>query len=106
MIAYELWEFEIFNLTSEVKFDLGGQSSFWSKVAHLTKEFCSKNFVLISMIAYELWEVEIFNLASEVKFDLGGQSSFWSKVAHFTSKLTCKIWSRFEKSYKLCSPCN
>ena len=30
--------FEILNLASEVNFDLGGQSLFWSKVAPLIKE--------------------------------------------------------------------
>ena len=73
--------FEIFNLAFEVKFDLGGQSPFWSKISYLTKGLCRKEIVLISIIVFELWPFEIFNLASEVKFDLGGQSSFWSKVA-------------------------
>ena len=41
-IASELWKFEMFNLTSEVKFDLGGQSSFRSKVVHLAKGLCKK----------------------------------------------------------------
>ena len=71
---------EIFNLASEVKFDLGGQSSFGSKVVYLTKGLCRKEIVLISIIFSELWPFEIFNLASEVKFDLGGQSSFGSKL--------------------------
>ena len=70
---------EIFHLASVVKFDLGGQRSFGKKVAYLTKGFCRKEIVLISIIVSELWAFEIFNLASEVKFDLGGQSSFWSK---------------------------
>ena len=34
--------FENFNLTSEVKFDLGGQSSFWSKVAYLGHKLSCK----------------------------------------------------------------
>ena len=38
-IAYKLWEFEIFNLASEVKVDLGGQSSLGSEVANLINEF-------------------------------------------------------------------
>ena len=74
IIASKQRMFEIFNLASEVNFDLGGQSLFWSKDAPLIKEFKSKNFVWISLIAIKLWMFEIFNLASEVNFDLGGQS--------------------------------
>ena len=41
-IACKLWDFEIFNLASEVIFDLGGQSLFFVKVVHLTKEHVCK----------------------------------------------------------------
>ena len=79
----KLWMFEIFNLASEVKFDLGGQSSFGPKVAYLTKGLCRKEIVLISIIVSELGSFEMFNLASEIKFDLGGQSSFTKKSCVF-----------------------
>ena len=36
IIAFELWMFEILNLASEVKFDLGGQNSVGQKVAGLS----------------------------------------------------------------------
>ena len=75
-IALEILALEIFNLTSEVKFDLGDQSSFWSKVASLVEGFYRKILIWISIIALELWAFEIIHLTSEVKFDLGGQSSF------------------------------
>ena len=90
-IVFKLWIIEIFILASEVKFNLGGQSSFLSKVAYLTKGYCRKNLILISEIASELWMFEIFNLTSEVKFDLGGQSSWWSKVAYLDYELTCNF---------------
>ena len=73
--ASELWTFQIFNLASEVKFDLGGQKSSRQKIVYLTKELCIKEIVLISNIISKLWTFEIFSLASEVKFDLGGQRS-------------------------------
>ena len=92
IIVSKLWPFEIFNLASEVKFDLGGQSSFKSKVAYLTKGLCRKEIVLISIIVSELWPLEIFNLASEVKFDLGGQSLFWSKDAPLIKELHRKFF--------------
>ena len=79
--ASKSWTFEIFNLVSEVKFDLGGQSSFWSKVAYLTKELCRTEIVLICIIVSKLWSFEIFNLTSEVKLELGGLSTFRSKIA-------------------------
>ena len=69
-------------MASAVKFDLRGQSTFWSKIAYLTKGLCRKEIVLISIKVSELWPFEIFYLASEVKFDLGGQSSSKSKVAY------------------------
>ena len=50
---------EIFNLASEVKFDLGGQSSFGSKVVYLTKGLYTKEIVLISIKVSELWTFEI-----------------------------------------------
>ena len=40
IVASELLRFDILNLASEVKFDLGGQSSSQSKVAYLTKGLC------------------------------------------------------------------
>ena len=71
--ASELWTFQIFNLASEVKFDLGGQKSSRQKIVYLTKELCIKEIVFISNIISKLWTFEIVDLASEVKFDLGGQ---------------------------------
>ena len=41
----ELQVFEVFNLASEVKFDLGGQRSFLEKVVHLIQEINRKNFI-------------------------------------------------------------
>ena len=82
--ASELWTFQIFNLASEVKLDLGGQSSFWSKLVYWTKGLCKQKIVLISIIVPELWPFESVNLASEVKFDLRGQNSFRSKVAYLS----------------------
>ena len=83
--------FKAFILASEVKFDLGSQSSFRSKVLYLTKGLFREEIVLISIIFSELWPFEIFNLASEVKFDLGGQSSFRSKVVYLAILLPCKV---------------
>ena len=45
---------EIFNLASEVKFDLGGQSSFAKKVAYLTKGLCRKEIVKIHVVK-KMW---------------------------------------------------
>ena len=73
--ASELWTFQIFNLASEVKFDLGGQKSSRQKIVYLTKGLCLQEIVLISNIISKLWTFEMFSLASEVKFDLGGQKS-------------------------------
>ena len=81
IIASELCIFRISNLASEVKFDHVSQSSFWSKVAYLTKGLCRKEIVLISIIVSELWPFEIFNLT------LGGQSTFRSKKAYLTKGL-------------------
>ena len=77
--ASELRTFEIFNLASEVKFDLGGQKSSRQKLAYLTKGIYIKEIVLISNIVCKLWTFEIFSLASEVIFDLGGQRSYFEK---------------------------
>ena len=63
IIAFELWVSEIFKSTLEVKFDLGGQSSFGSKVASLNEGYCRKILVLIFILAFELEAFE-------------GQSSF------------------------------
>ena len=65
--ASELWTFQIFNLTSEVKFDLGGQKSSRQKITYLTKGLCIKEIILISNIISKLWTFEILSLASEVK---------------------------------------
>ena len=77
--SFQLWTFEIFNLASEVKFDLGGQKSSELKVAYLTKRLCIEEVVLISIRVSDLWTYEIFSLASEVKFGLGD-----SLFLHFT----------------------
>ena len=53
--ASELWTFQIFNLASEVKFDLGGQKSSWQKIVYLIKGLCIKEIVLISNIISKLW---------------------------------------------------
>ena len=38
----ELYELKIYILASEAKFDLGGQKSFWEKLAQIIKEVARK----------------------------------------------------------------
>ena len=55
IIVSELLPFEIFNLASEVKFDLGGQSSFWSKVVYLAIKLPCKVSLqyIVGFLSYE-----------------------------------------------------
>ena len=41
----ELYGFKIYILASKVKFDLGGQKSFWEKIANIIKEVARKRIM-------------------------------------------------------------
>ena len=57
--------FKISNLAYEVKFDLGGQSSFWSKVEYLTKGLCRKEIVYLALtIKLKMSSIEVPYLQS------------------------------------------
>ena len=82
----EIYEFEIYILASEAKFDLGGQKSFQEKLADFIKKEARKRIMQISVTVLEINELIIYILASEAKCDLGGQKSFQEKLADCIKK--------------------
>ena len=86
----EIWEFKVFFLASEIKFDLGGQRSFQQKVADLIYKVERKRLISIFKSVLRLLVYKVVILALKVKFDLGGQRSFWKKVSHLIYELDRK----------------
>ena len=84
-VAFKLWKIRILVMTSEVKFDLGGQRSFatkinmWSK--NISKKVWLKKLVLLQSygsLKFKVWLLRSnltseVSLTSEVKFEVALQ---------------------------------
>ena len=58
-VAFKLWKIRILVMTSEVKFDLGGQRSFAKKMNMWSKNMSEKVWLKKTGIAQKLWEFRI-----------------------------------------------